>query len=247
LTQCLVQLGKFKEGIPIAETGIRIAEESGHAYSLAYAYCSLGFLFLVKGDFERAIGALERSQKICESSEIRVLTTQVGSNLGYAYALAGRVNEAIPLMEKAEEQSEMIGRKAGWALRLTWLGHASLLARQISAAREQAQRAVALARDNGERGNEAWARRLLGDIVQEESSSPSEALTHYAASMELAKELDMCPLQAHIHLSLGRLHRREKQKEEARTELSLALTSYHSMQMPIWIGTAEQELSTLVH
>jgi class 3 adenylate cyclase/tetratricopeptide (TPR) repeat protein len=247
LTQCLVQLGKFKEGIPIAETGIRIAEESGHAYSLAYAYCSLGFLFLVKGDFERAIGALEKSQKICESSEIRVLTTQVGSNLGYAYALAGRVNEAIPLMEKAEEQSEMIGRKAGWALRLTWLGHASLLARQISAAREQAQRAVALARDNGERGNEAWARRLLGDIVQEESSSPSEALTHYAASMELAKELDMFPLQAHIHLSLGRLHRREKQKEEARTELSLALTSYHSMQMPIWIGTAEQELSTLVH
>ncbi|MGH7826175.1 MAG: ATP-binding protein [Candidatus Binatia bacterium] len=247
LTQCFAQLGEFKGGIPIAETGIRIAEESEHAYSLAYAYCSLGFLFLVKGDFELAISALERSQKICESSEIRVLTTQVGSNLGYAYALAGRVGDAIPLMEKADEQSEMIGRKAGWALRLTWLGHASLLERRIGAAREQGQRALALASDGGERGYQAWAHKLIGDVIQEESSNPSEALSHYASGMALATELAMRPLQAHIHLSLGRLHRSENQIEQARTELSLALTSYRSMEMPIWIGAAEQELSTLIH
>jgi hypothetical protein len=43
------------------------------------------------------------------------------------------------------------------------------------------------------------------------------------------------------------LHRCENQIEKARTELSLALTSYRSMEMPIWIGAAEQELSTLVH
>jgi class 3 adenylate cyclase/tetratricopeptide (TPR) repeat protein len=247
LTQCFAQLGEFKDGIPIAETGIRIAEESEHAYSLAYAYCSLGFLFLVKGDLELAISALERSQKICGSSEIRVLTTQVGSNLGYAYALAGRIGDAIPLMEKAEEQSELIGRKAGWALRLTWLGHASLLERRIGAAREQGQRALALASDGGERGYQAWAHKLLGDVIQEESSNPSEALSHYAPSMALATELAMCPLQAHIHLSLGRLHRRENQIEKARTELSLALTSYRNMEMPSWIGAAEQELSTLFH
>ncbi|TMA92389.1 MAG: hypothetical protein E6J74_20505 [Deltaproteobacteria bacterium] len=247
LTQCFAQVGEFKDGIPIAETGIRIAEESEHAYSLAYAYCSLGFLFLVKGDLELAISALERSQKICGSSEIRVLTTQVGSNLGYAYALAGRIGDAIPLMEKAEEQSELIGRKAGWALRLTWLGHASLLERRIGAAREQGQRALALASDGGERGYQAWAHKLLGDAIQQESSNPSEALSHYASSMALATELAMRPLQAHIHLSLGRLHRRENQIEQARTELSLALTSYRCMEMPSWIGAAEQELSTLVH
>ena len=37
----------------------------------------------------------------------------IGSNLGYAYALAGRLDDAIPLMEKADEQSKLIGRKAG--------------------------------------------------------------------------------------------------------------------------------------
>ena len=106
---------------------------------------------------------------------------------------------------------------------------------------------MALASDAGERGYEAWARKLLGDVIQEELSNPREAFNHYAASMELAKELAMRPLEAHIHLSLGRLHRRENQTEQAKTELSLAFTSYRSMEMPIWIGAAEQELSTLVH
>jgi class 3 adenylate cyclase/tetratricopeptide (TPR) repeat protein len=247
LTQCFAQRGEFKDGIPIAETGIRIAEESEHAYSLAYAYCSLGFLLLVKGDLELAISALERSQKICESSEIRVLTTQVGSNLGYAYALAGRIGDAIPLMEKADEQSEVIGRKAGWALRLTWLGHASLLERRIAAARERGQRALDLATDGGERGYQAWAHKLLGDVIQEESANPAEALSHYAPSMALATELAMHPLQAHLHLSLGRLHRRENQFAQARTELSMALEYYRGMEMPIWVRAAEQEFSTLVH
>ena len=171
----------------------------------------------------------------------------IGSNLGYAYALAGRLDDALPLMEKADKQSELIGRKSAWALRLAWLGYASLLGGRLSAAREQAERAVALAMDTGERGHEAWARKLLGDVIQEKSSGPIEALTHYAESMALATELAMGPLQAQIHLSLGRLHRREDQIEKASDELSMALTSYRAMGMSFWIDAAERELSTLVH
>ena len=239
--------GHFKDGKTLAEEAMTIAKEADHSSSLAFAHISLGFVHLVQGNFDSAIRTLETSQKICGANNIQVLMPHVGSNLGYAYALGGRVDDAIPLMEKADEQSKLIGRKAAWALRLTWLGQVSLLGRQIGKALEQAQRAVALASDAGERGYEAWARKLLGDVIQEESSQPSEALTHYAASMAIATELAMRPLQAHIHLSLGRLHRREKQIEQARTELSLALTSYSGMDMPFWTGTAEQELSTLVH
>jgi hypothetical protein len=57
----------------------------------------------------------------------------------------------------------------------------------------------------------------------------------------------MRPLQAHIHLTRGRLHRHQNQIERARTELSLALTSYRRMEMPFWINEAEQQLNTLVH
>jgi tetratricopeptide (TPR) repeat protein len=247
LAQCYAELGRFKDARTVAEDAITIAKEADHISSLAYAQINFGFVHLVQGSIDHAIGILETSHNLCRANNIQVLMPHIGSNLGYAYALAGRLDEAIPLMEKADEQSKLIGRKAAWALRLTWLGHASLLAGQIGAAQEHAQRAVALARDVGERGNEAWARRLLGDVVQEESSNPRQALDHYAASMELAKDLVMRPLEGHIHLSLGRLHRHEKQIEQARAELALALSSYRSMEMPLWIRTTERELNTLVH
>jgi tetratricopeptide (TPR) repeat protein len=245
LAQCSAQLGRFKDGKTLAEEAMTIAKEAHHASSLAWAHVGLGFTHLVQGNVDSAIRALETSQKICRANNIQVLLPHIGSNLAYAYALAGRVDDAIPLVEKADEQSRLSGRKAAWALRLTWLGHASLLGHQIGKAREQAQRAVALADDAGERGYEAWARKLLGDVTQEESSNPSEALDHYTKSMVLATELAMRPLRAHIHLSLGRLHRRENQIEKARTELSLALTSYRSMEMQFWLSNAEAALAEL--
>jgi class 3 adenylate cyclase/tetratricopeptide (TPR) repeat protein len=246
LAQCSAQLGHFKDGKTLAEEAMTIAQEADHASSLAWAHVGLGFIHLVQGNVDSAIRTLETSRKICGANNIQVLMPHIGSNLGYAYALAGRVEDAIPLMEKVDEQSKLIGgRKAAWALRLTWLGHANLVGRQIGKAREQAQRAVALASDAGERGYEAWARKLLGDVIQEESSNPSEALNHYAAGMVLATELAMRPLQAHIHLSLGRLHRRENQLEKAGTELSLALTSYRSMEMQFWLSKAEAALGEL--
>jgi tetratricopeptide (TPR) repeat protein len=167
--------------------------------------------------------------------------------LGYAYALAGRISDGIPLLQKANDQSEAIGRKGGWALRLTWLAHASLLQGRIGAAREHCQRALTLANEGGERGYQAWALKVLGDIAQKELADPSQAYDHYNASMNLARELAMRPLQAQIHFGLGRLHRREYQLEKARTELSLALASYRSMEMPFWINKVEQQLNTLVH
>jgi class 3 adenylate cyclase/tetratricopeptide (TPR) repeat protein len=246
LAQCLAQLGNFKEGICIAESGVRIAGECAHAYSLGYAYCSLGFLFLLKGDFELAINALQQSQKICESNEIRVLTTQVNSHLGYAYALTGRVADAIALMEMADRQSEVIGRKAGWALRLTWLAHANLVEGRTGLAREQAQRALVLATDNDERGYQAWSHKLLGDVSLEDGRDRAEALSHYHASLALVKELGMRPLEGHVRLSLGQLRRLENQIEKARTELSLALTLYHDMEMPFWTHATDEAITTLV-
>jgi len=247
LAQCSAQLGHFHDGITVAEEAMTIAKEADHASSLAFAHISLGFIDLVQGNIDSAIRTLERSQKICEVNNIQVLTPHIGSTLSYAYALAGRIGDSIPLIEKADEQSKLSGRKAAWALRLTWLGHASLLGGQIGTAREQAERAMALASGAGERGYEAWACKLLGDVSQEESSNHSEALDHYTASMASATKLAMRPLQAHIHFGLGRLYRRENRIPEARTELTLALTSYSSMEMPIWINAAEQQLSTLVH
>jgi class 3 adenylate cyclase/tetratricopeptide (TPR) repeat protein len=245
LTQCFAQLGHFKDGIATADAGIKIAEENKHAYSLAYAHLSLGFALVLKGDIDEAIDVLVRSQKICEASDIKVLMTHVGSILGFAYALAGRLDKAIPLMENAEKQSELIGRRAAWSLRLTWLGRACFLAGQLNAARAHGQRALALATGGGERGYQAWALKLLGDIALEESLDAEQVRSHLDQSMELASQLSMQPLKAHLHLSLGRLHRRENQIEQAKGEIAEALALYSHLDMPKWLLVAERATSAL--
>ena len=245
LVQCFAQLGCFTDGITAAEAAMKIAEETKHAYSLAYSHLSLGFLLLVKGDIDGAIRALERSREICESNDIRVLMTHVGSNLGYAYALGGQLDHAMPLMLRADEQSELIGRKAAWALRLTWLGHTRFLAGQTEIAREHGQRALTLAINGGERGYQAWALKLLGDITLEQSPEPVQARSYYDQSMEIASQLSMQPLQAHLHLSSGRLSRQMNQVERAQHKISQAIAYYEKMEMPLWLVIAKRELGAL--
>jgi len=246
LAQSSAQLGHFPEAKKLADEAITIAQEAYHPSSLAFSNISLGFVHLVQGNLEAAITALEKSLNICDANNIQVFMPHIGSNLAYAYALTGRVCDAIPWVENIDDQSKLSRRKAAWGLRLAWLGYASLLGQRIDKAREQAERAIALAVDSGERGYEAWAHKLLGDINQQQAANP-EAFNQYNQSLALTTELAMRPLEAHIHFSLGQLHRREKQVEQARAEISLAMTSYRSMDMPFWEATAAREIRTLNH
>jgi hypothetical protein len=86
-----------------------------------------------------------------------------GLSLGYAYALAGRVAEALPLLERVLEEAERAGCLAEQALSVTWLSEAYLLAGHREEVRASTTRA--LARTQQERGHEAWALRLLGEMA----------------------------------------------------------------------------------
>jgi class 3 adenylate cyclase/tetratricopeptide (TPR) repeat protein len=247
LAQGFAQLGHFDDGQALVEDALRLANESRHASSVANAHVALGFINLLQGNIDRAINALEISLNLCMSNNIHVLMPHINSSLGYCYALAGRFEKAVPLLDKADEQSKVPGRRAGWALRLTWLGHSSLLRRQIATAQDQAQRAITLAREAGERVFEAWAQKLMGDLSQEMAVNRTEALNHYAAGSALAKELKMLPLKAHIDLSLGRLSSRENAAAEAFSKISESLKCYREMDMRFWLATAEQELRAVAN
>jgi predicted protein tyrosine phosphatase len=103
---------------------------------------------------------------------------------------------------------------------------------------------VTLARGRGERGNEAWALRLLGEIASHHAR-PNEATAaaHYDAAMTLASELDMRPLVAHCHRGLGTLYAATGQWEQAHTALSAARTLYREMAMTFWLPQTEAALA----
>src|SRR5207244_4055401 len=98
---------------------------------------------------------------------------------------------------------------------------------------------LAHARAHQDRGNQAYALRLLGDIAARRDPLKSEpAETHYRQALALAEELGMRPLVAHCHLGLGKLYAKMGQREQARAELSIAIELYRSMEMTFWLPEA---------
>src|SRR6266700_3122254 len=70
------------------------------------------------------------------------------------------------------------------SLSVEQLGETYLLANQVENAGACADRAVMLARGRGERGNEAWALRLLGEIASHHARPDvATAAAHYDAAM----------------------------------------------------------------
>jgi hypothetical protein len=105
-----------------------------------------------------------------------------------------------------------------------------------------ATRAVEVARAHKERGHEAWAYRLLGEIsVCREPAAAEPASNRYHEALVLADELGMRPLGAHCHLGLGKLYRRTGQRQEAQEHLATATMMYRQMDMRFWLELAETE------
>lgn len=247
LVQSLAAIGAFRDGISHAQEGIRIAEEAEQSYSLAYINCSLGLLYLLKGDFAEAINILEGCMNLSKQAEIRVLYPQIASYLGLGYALCGRFDDALPLMEKADRQSAAIGRKAGQPLRFAWHAQAHLLAGNLDEARALAKRARVLAEESQEEGNRAWALKFLGDVASSQAgrAERDEALRWYDRALTLSENLGMVPLQAHSHLALGKLLADHGDVEKARLETSTAIGLYEKLEVAYWRQQAEASLRAI--
>jgi tetratricopeptide (TPR) repeat protein len=124
------------------------------------------------------------------------------------------------------------------------LGEAYLLADRVEDARACADRAVRLARQRGERGYEAWALRVLGEMASRQARPDvATAEAHYGAAMALTSELGMRPLAAHCHLGLGTLYTKIGRLEDARAKLSTAIDLYKAMEMTFWLPQAEAALA----
>jgi tetratricopeptide (TPR) repeat protein len=131
----------------------------------------------------------------------------------------------------------------GGSIWTAWLSEAYLLAGRMDEGVALAERALAFSREHNERGHEAWALRLLGEIVSHhDRPDVATAETHYGAAMALASELGMRPLLAPCHVGLGKLYRRTGQREQAQEHLTTATRMCREMDMRFWLEQAEAEL-----
>jgi tetratricopeptide (TPR) repeat protein len=247
LVRCLAEVGAFAEGSTRGEESVKIAQAIDHPYTLSYAYLGIGGLYLRKGELHKAIAVLERALELCQGANIRLGFIGSASTLGYAYALSGRVTEGLPLLEQAVELAVSMRLLFSCSLWLTQLSEAYLLAGRMADALECVQRALECAREHQERGHEAWALRLLGEIRGHRESPDIEAAeAAYRQALALAEELGMEPLLAHGHLGLGTLYLAIGRPAQAHPELSAAVERYRALEMTHWLPQAEAALAQVM-
>jgi tetratricopeptide (TPR) repeat protein len=244
LSLCLAEVGAFAEGMAVGAAGRRIAEAVQHPTSLVSAYRSVGVLYLRQGDLHQALPLLERAVGICEDADLPFFFSMLASALGAAYVLGGRVDEAVRLLERALEQATSSSPTPIRNAQLFTLGEAHLHAGRLEEAYTLATRALEYFRTHQERGREAYAVRLLGDIAtHRDPPQVEEAEASYRQALALADELGMRPLLAHCHLGLGSLYAKTGQREPAHIELAAAIEVYKAMDMTFWLPQAEVALA----
>jgi len=244
LAWCHAELGMFAEGRALGEEGLQLAEAAEHPGSLMFAAWGVGMLALRQGDLPRALPLLERAVGICQDADLSGWFPRMAAALGAAYTLAGRVTDAMPLLTQALAQTLATDRGRLQMLCSLPLGEAQVLAGRLEEAQALAERVLAFACEHQERGHQAYALRLLGEIATHRHPLDGEqADTYYRHALTLAEELGMRPLQAHCHRGLGMLYATMDRREQARTEISTAMEMYRSMAMTFWLPQTEATLA----
>ena len=203
----------------------------------------VGLLALRQGDIQRALPQLERALGICQDTGLPFFFPLMAGPLGAVYTLSERVADAVPLLTRALEQSVATGIEPYEVLCRLALGEARMLAGRLAEAHALAARALVFASEHQERGHQAYALRLLGEIAAyRDPPEVEQAEAFYHQALALADELGMRPLVAHCHYGLGILYNRIGRPEQARTELAAAIALYRTMEMTFWLERAETVL-----
>jgi tetratricopeptide (TPR) repeat protein len=231
LVRCLTLLGRFTEAAARGRDVLRAAETTDRPIDLVHACSALGSVHLAIGEFADAAAILERGLQLCRAEHLRIPGPALVSALGTAYVSTGRITEGLPLLEEAVGPSTALEHHFTHA-GLTNLGWGYLLAGRPDEATEVASRALALACERHDRGAEAHAIRLLGEITA--AADPMDvpaARERFQKGLEIAQELEMLPLVALCHFGLGRLHERVGDRTIAQDHLTRARSMFLELGM----------------
>ena len=236
---CLSDLGRFGAARAMSDEAVRIAEASGHAYSIAWACQAAALARVGQGAGAEAARWAERSLDIARRDGLGNFISLATTALGRAYTLLGRAPEGAKLLEEMIVQHHALARLS----HTIGLSEAYLLGGRPAEALSRAQAALVASRDQKTRAFEAAALRLSGEAQAAAAPPDGQAESELRQALAIAEELAMRPLAAQCHLGLGRLHRQAGATSRAREHLVTAIHMLREMEMWFWLERAQAELS----
>jgi class 3 adenylate cyclase/tetratricopeptide (TPR) repeat protein len=245
LAFCHAELGEFASSAVRASEALRISEALGQQpYSDFHAWFALGIVHLLKGELGNATAGLEHALRVARGGGLLVMASSAQVYLGDAYLLAGDTDRALDALEQTVALGQRLGQLAFHLHAGALLAEARIASGELEQAEALALRALDLCRQHHQRGYEADALRILGELCfARQLLDLEQAVSYYGHALALAGELGMRPLVARCHFGLGRLYRRAGERALAHEHLSAAAAMFRDMGMQFWLESAETALS----
>jgi class 3 adenylate cyclase/tetratricopeptide (TPR) repeat protein len=232
LVFAMVECGYFSDGMRHSKRALEIAERAEHPLSEVLGWFSIGLVLLRKGELEGAVGALERGLDRCDSWSYRLTRPRLASALAVAYARTGRTEQGLKLALAAVSDAEQMHHMADKPGLLIRLGEVSLIGGQIETALTFGRQAVEVAVAQEAKGDEAWARFLIGRACW--ASYPKdfdESEKQLDTAHRLATACNARPLVASCDTLLSNIHARRGDRGRARQFEAAASAIYRELGM----------------
>ena len=233
LAIALVECGDFSAGMRHARRALEIAEGAEHQLSKLLGWLSIGYVLSHKGEIAGAVGALERGLDLSDRWSFRVWRIRLVSDLGVAYARLGRAEKGLQLAEQAVSDGDKMQLIADKPRLLIRLGQVSLIARQIETALTLGKQAAAIAAVHEAKGDEAWARFLIGRayLAASEPKNLDESEKQLDIALRLATACEARPLAAFCNTTLCGIYARRGDQVRAKEVDAVATATYRDLGM----------------
>lgn len=208
-------------------------------FEYIYAQTALGFVLLVKGEYEAALGPSELALEAVDRTDTPFMIPVSASQVGLLLAKLGRHSDGLEMGRRAVRTAEEIGVRAGRSRWVARLAEAYFCAGEIEDALTQAEAAVSIAEEAGEPAYLCTALRLRGRIRAKSVGDFEQSRDDMARAKSIAQRLQLGPELAKCRYVLGEVELRARSPAAMR-EFAAAEHRFRRFGMARWAKLARE-------
>jgi len=236
--------GRMQEAYHTSQEAVRIAEESGDAYSKALARPILGISCYGKGLFKEATEHLLKGVVFCDEANLSIWSAITRWMLGEAYFEIGEYQQSkdhyqatVRLLEHGQGHASWVAiNRIGATMADMMTGNKDIHLESLYGCVSEGTLKYA----------EAWKRRYVAEVLLNIDNQHShEAEDWIRKAIEAAERNHMIWHLARSHALYAEFFKRKGDLPEAREQLSKAIDIFKECGAYGWVTKAAEELATL--
>ncbi|MCF6277656.1 MAG: hypothetical protein L3J16_02760, partial [Anaerolineales bacterium] len=206
------RVGSWQRALEAAERGVELSREQGANSTIAFAMAPLAYVYAARYQWEACAKTLEQTPAPTVEQEFTPLFFVLTGLRGYVYANLGEARKGVEIIRTSLKWVEENNYRVFHYLPRIFLAESLLLAGEIVEAKREAERALDIVRDSGNR----WAMGVLLRTLAEASSRVAQpdwlkVEDALAESMRILRQIRARPDLARTYLALRRLYDRAGQ------------------------------------